>query len=457
MTAVDASPRGDDPTELDDLSWEERLEERCFQPAVARSPRYRLFVMVLGAIVAWGFVAYLYQLRDGLYVTGMRDRISWGLYITAFVFFIGISHAGTLISAILRAANAGWRTPVTRIAEAVTVVSLLSGALFVVADMGQPFRLYNFFLHGNWQSPLMWDMMAITVYLTASVTYLLVPMVPDLALFKHRLSGEVAAWRIWMYNTLALGWEGNPAQRQALSRAIAILMVLIIPIAVSVHTVVSWIFAMTTRISWDSTIFGIFFVAGAIYSGIATLIVVLAVARKVYRLEEYITPLHFRYLGYLLATTAMVMIYGNISEYATKGFKMNEHEAVAFRQLFVEDFAPYFWFYLIGGLVIPLLIVTIPATRTIGALVVASVLADLGMFIERYFIVVAGLRVPLLDYEPSNYAPTWVEWSIFASGCAGFVLLLTLFTRFFPILAIYEMKEEREHRLAAAAAEAEGS
>ncbi len=457
MSGVDAKTTWadvdvNDEEALAELSWEDRLEARCFAPAINRSPRYRLLVVGLSAVILWGFIAFIYQWRDGLYVTDMRDRISWGLYITAFVFFIGISHAGTLISAILRAANAGWRTPVTRIAESVTVVSLVSGALFVIVDMGQPMRLYHFWINGNWQSPLMWDMMAITIYLTGSVTYLLVPMVPDLAIFHDRFKGQVAAWRSWMYNTLALGWEDNPAQRKALAKAITILMVLIIPIAVSVHTVVSWIFAMTVRVSWNSTIFGVFFVAGAIFSGIATLIVLLAVVRKVYKLEEYITETHFKYLGYLLGTMALVMLYGNASEYITKGFKMNEHESVAFRQLFVDEFAPYFWFYIFGGLVIPMLIVLWKPTRTIGGLVVASILADIGMFIERYFIVVAGLKVPLLEYEPSTYSPTWVEWSIFASGCAGFVLLLTLFTRFFPILAIYEMKEEREEKEAERAA-----
>ncbi len=438
---LDTGGAGDDLAALD---WDARLEERCLRPARERSVRYKVWVGFLLTVIAWGFIAYVHQFRDGLYVTGMRDRISWGLYITAFVFFIGISHAGTLISAILRAANATWRTPVTRIAESVTVVSLVSGVLFVIVDMGQPLRLYNFWFHGNWQSPLMWDMMAITIYLTGSVIYLLVPMVPDLAFFRERLRGQVASWRLRLYDVAALGWEGNAAQRRSLQKAIVVLMVLIIPIAVSVHTVVSWIFAMTTRVSWDSTIFGVFFVAGAIFSGVATLIIVLAVVRRVYHLEEYITERHFLYLGYLLATMAMVMLYGNASEYITKGFKMNAEEALAFRDLFVEDFAPFYWTYLFAGLVLPVVVVAFKPTRTIAGLVVASAFADLGMFIERYFIVVAGLRVPLMDYTPATYAPTWVEWSIFASGCAGFMLLLTLFTRYFPILAIWEMKEEHE-------------
>jgi Ni/Fe-hydrogenase subunit HybB-like protein len=424
-------------------TWEQTLDERVLAPTQTSGRWYVVWLTFLALVIGWGVVAYLYQWRNGLYVTGMRDRISWGLYISAFVFFIGISHAGTLISAILRASNAGWRSPITRIAESITVVSLVSGALFVIVDMGRPERLYQFWLNGNWQSPLMWDMIAITIYLTASVVYLYVPMIPDLAMFRDQLGGRVNRLQMWVYRTLAIGWNNTELQRRALLRSVGILMLLIIPVAVSVHTVVSWIFAMTMRVTWDSTIFGFFFVSGAIYSGIATLIIVLAVMRKAHRLEEYITPLHFKYLAYLLAVMSLVMIYGNASEYITKGFKMPEEEKFAFEELFAGDFASMYWFYFFGGLVLPLLLVACKPTRNITGIVVAAVFVDIAMFIERYFIVVAGLRVPTMPYEPASYSPTWVEWSILASGFAGFMMLLTLFARFFPILAVWEMKEER--------------
>lgn len=425
--------------------WEQRLREHSLAPAHKPwSPRYTAWVVGLGVVIAWGFVAYFYQWRHGLVATGMRDRITWGLYITAFVFFIGISHAGTLISAILRATHASWRTPITRIAEAITVVSLVSGALFVIVDMGRPERLYQFWLNGNWQSPLMWDMMAITIYLTASVLYLYVPMIPDLGLFRDELDGRVNGLRSWAYRTFALGWSDTEAQREALLRSVAILMVLIIPIAVSVHTVVSWIFAMTSRVSWDSTIFGFFFVAGAIYSGIATLVIVLAVMRRNYHLEEYIMPMHFKNLAYLMLTMSLVMMYGNASEYITKGYKMHEGERFAFEQLFAGGFAPLYWFYFFGGLVVPFLIIAFKPTRTITGIVIAAILVDLAMFAERYFIVVGGLRVPTMQYEPATYSPTWVEWSILASGCAGFMMLLTLFARYLPILAVWEMTAEHD-------------
>jgi len=421
-----------------------RLEQTTLAPVLRTSRLYYVWVVFLLAVIAWGVYAYSVQFRDGLVVTGMRDRISWGLYITTFVFFIGISHAGTLISAILRVTQAEWRTPVTRLAEFITVVALVCGAMFVLVDLGRPDRAINVIRYGRWQSPIIWDMISITTYLTASIVYLGLPMIPDLALFRDRLKGHAPRWRVWVYRVGAVGWRGESSQKRSLAAAIMVMMILIIPIAVSVHTVVSWIFAMTLRVPWNSTIFGAFFVAGAIYSGIAMLIIVIAILRRVYHLEEYITQKHFVYLGFMLAAFAVIMMYGNISEYLTTGYKIDDAEEFHFRQLFMGQFAGFYWYYFVGGLVVPGLLVLCPWTRNIAGMVVASGLAVIAMWVERYFIVVAGLRVPLLSYEPSNYAPTWVELSIVAAGFALFALLITVIVKIFPILAVWEIAENLE-------------
>jgi molybdopterin-containing oxidoreductase family membrane subunit len=422
--------------------WNGRLEEAALTPVRRTGRRFWALVAFLLAVIGWGVYAYSVQLREGLVVTGMRDRISWGLYIATFVFFIGISHAGTLISAILRVSHARWRTPVTRMAEFVTVVALICGASFVIIDLGRPDRILNVIFYGRWQSPIIWDVLAITTYLTASVTYLFVPMIPDLALFRDRLSGKTSRWRSGLYRVLAIGWNGNATQRRALASAIGVLMILIVPIAVSVHTVVSWIFAMTLRVPWDSALFGAFFVAGAIFSGIGILIIVMAILRRAYRLEEYVTEKHFVYLGYLMATFAAIMIYANISELLVHGYKLADGVEFHFRQIFLADFAPLFWFYLLGGLVGPIVIALVPATRNIRGMVTAAILVTIAMWIERYVIVVTGLRVPLMPYEPANYAPTWVEWSLLAAGLALFALLIAVFTKIFPIIAVWEVAED---------------
>ena len=425
-------------------AWRERLERTALAPVTGTSRAYYIWVAFLLTVIGWGIYAYYRQLQDGLIVTGMRDRISWGLYITTFVFFIGISHAGTLISAILRVSQARWRTPITRMAEFITLVSLVCGALFVIIDLGRPDRVLNVILYGRWQSPIIWDVLAITTYITASTAYLFLPMIPDLALFRDRLAGRVSGWRMWLYNLLSVRWQGTRAQWRSMAAAITTAMILIIPIAVSVHTVVSWIFAMTLREPWNSTIFGAFFVAGAIFSGVATLIVVMAILRKVYHLEEYITEKHFVYLGYLLGAFSLIMVYGNVSEYLTTGYKMTEGTEFHFRQLFLGQFAGFYWFYLLGGLVLPGLLILLPWTRNIWGVVAASILVVAAMWVERYFIVVSGFRVPLMPYEPSTYAPTWVELSVMAAGFALFALLITLFVKIFPIIAIWEVAEDEE-------------
>ena len=426
-------------------SWRERLEQTALAPIVGTSRWYYLWVAFLLAVLGWGLYAYSLQLRDGLIVTGMRDRISWGLYITTFVFFIGISHAGTLISAILRVTQAGWRTPVTRMAEFITAVALACGAMFVIIDLGRPDRVLNVIIHGRWQSPIIWDVVAITTYLTASLMYLFLPMIPDLALFRDRLEGKVPRWKLWIYRIFSVGWVGSNSQRRSIASAIGLMMLLIIPIAVSVHTVVSWIFGMTLREPWNSTIFGAFFVAGAIFSGIAVLIILMAVLRKIYHLEEYITEKHFKYLGFLMTAMAMIMIYGNLSEFITVGYKLEGEGEFHFRQLFLGQFAGFYWYYFVGGLVMPALLTLLPWTRNIRGVVLAAVLVTVAMWVERYFIVVAGLRVPLMAYEPASYTPTWVEWSVMSGGFALFALLITIFVKVFPIISVWEVVEEHEN------------
>ena len=432
---------------MDTVSGERRadLERTVLRPLVHTGKTYWIVVGTLLAVFCWGLFAYATQLRDGLLVTGMRDRISWGLYITLFVFFIGISHAGTLISAILRVVKAQWRTPVTRMAEFITVVALSVGALMPVIDMGHPDRVLNMVIHGRWQSPLVWDILAITTYLTGSVIYLYLPLIPDLALSRDRLgSGDAPAWKRQFYRIASVGWRDTPRQKKYLRIAMAFMMVLIIPVAVSVHTVVSWIFAMTLRDAWDSTVFGPYFVAGAIYSGVAALILLMAVLRKAFHLGAHITETHFVNLGYILGGFTLIMLYFNLQEYVVTGYKLAGESSFHFLQVFAGEFAPTFWFYILGGIVVPGLIILIPWTRTFVGVLVAAALALAGMWVERWIIVVAGLRVPLMAYEASEYAPTWVEWSIMAGAFALFGLVIAVFVKVVPVVSIWEVAEQYE-------------
>ncbi|MBI2853482.1 MAG: polysulfide reductase NrfD [Chloroflexi bacterium] len=426
------------------VDFEDRLEERAFSPLSHISAKYALLVAVLLVFIGLGVYAYQTQFREGLVVTGMRDRISWGLYVTMFVFFIGISMAGTLISAILRIAHAEWRLPITRMAEFVTVAALVIAPVFILLDMGQPTRLSNLFIFGRWQSPLTWDVFGLTTYLIGSAIYLYLALIPDLALCRDskRLKSHPLKW---LFKAFAVEWRGTHSQHHRLARTLGIFMIVIIPVAVSMHTVTSWIFAMTLREPWDSTMYAAYFVGGALYSGVGVLIILMAVLRKAFHLEEYFKLQHFKNLGYMLAAFSLIVMFFNVSEYVTEGFKLKGDMHLYLERMFVGPLAPYYWTYALSGMVLPALLVAIPATRrSIGFIVLAALLANIGMWIERYLIVVGGLSLPLQPYHPAIYSPTWVEWSLMAAGIAGFILLITLIVKIVPAVAVWEMLEHRK-------------
>ncbi len=333
-------------------------EERLVTALTATSRRFYLLVAFLIAVIAMGAYAYITQLREGLGVTGMRHYVFWGLYMTNFVFFIGISHAGTLISAILRVTGAGWRTPITRMAEAITVFALLIGAPMILVDMGRVDRIFNIVLYGRLQSAILWDVVSVTTYITGSLIYLYVPMIPDLAILRDRFPARSLRGRL--YQGLSLNWSGTPAQHRALEKAISIMAVLIIPIAVSVHTVVSWVFSMTLRPGWHSTIFGPYFVFGAIFSGIAALLIAMALFRRALHLEEYITLKQFKYLGILFLVMDLVYLYSTLAEYLTDFYTSAHPDAEVLSALLTGRYAISFWGMLIVGFIVPAFMLALP-------------------------------------------------------------------------------------------------
>ena len=430
-----------------------RLEERVFAPITKTRKSFYLLIGVLLLVIAWATYAYAIQLQDGLWVTGMRDRISWGIYIALFVFFIGVSMAGTMVSAVLRITGAAWRTPITRVAEIVTVAALVVAGLFILFDMGRPDRLMNILIYGRWRSPVTWDVYGITTYILGSLIYLYLALIPDLALCRDKLSDRAGKIRGMLYEVLAIGWIGTERQRRRLSVGLGIMMVLIIPIAVSMHTVTSLLFANTLRESWNSTMFPAFFVAGALYSGTAVIIALIAILRRALHLEEYLTIKHFRYLAYILATTGIMVVFFNLSEFTVTGYQLTEESAFHFEQILQGALAPIYWAYIVVGIIIPILITLIPYTRNVVGITTAAGMVIVGMFLERYVIVIAGFRLPLQPYEAPMYAPTWVEWSISAGGAALFALIIALALKIVPAIAIEETVEHYEKQPPVAATE----
>jgi Ni/Fe-hydrogenase subunit HybB-like protein len=442
----------------------EAREQNLLRSVLESTWRFYAWVGFLIVVMLWGLYAYIQQLRDGLIVTGMRDQISWGLYITNFVFFIGISHAGTLISAILRVTDTEWRRPITRMAEGITVFALCIGAPMVMIDMGRPDRMLNLFRYGRIQSPIIWDVLGVSTYLTGCILYFYIPMIPDLALLADQ--PRLSSWRRRLYGALSLGWTGTAQQKALLEKAISSMAIFIIPLAVSVHTVVSWIFAMTLRPGWNSSIFGPYFVVGAIYSGAAGVIFSMYVLRRIFRLEEYVEELHFRKLGLLLLAFSLIYLYFNINEYLTAGYKLEGTERLLMDRLFVGDYAVLFWAAQSLCVFIPaaLMITVLGFKRyhryTIPGVVLSSALVVVGAWVKRYIIVVPTLRSPYLPsgqrlpWEWTHYHPTWVEWSITAAAVAGFALVYTLMAKLFPIVSIWETREQEQQSAASEQAEA---
>ncbi len=423
-------------------NFTERLERVVLHPLIYTSTGYYAFVLFLLAVVGWGFYAYIVQLRYGLVTTGMRDVVVWGFYIANFVFFLGIAMAGTVVSAILRLTNAGWRTPVTRLAELITVTALMIGGLMPVIDLGRPDRVWEIFTYGRFQSAIMWDIIVITTYLAGSLIYLYLPLIPDLALMRDRLGRGASTLKQKVYSILAVGWKNTPGQRQRLEKGISILAPAIIPMAALTHTVASFIFSWTLRPGWNSTIYGIYFIIGAIFSGIATILIVLAVFRKLYHLEEYITERHFRNLSYLLLTSLLLYLYLVGTEFLTEGYKLQVEEKTLMQFLLVGKGAVWFWFFVVAGMVIPAFLLIFRRGKTIPRIVTAAVLINVAMWVKRFVIVVPTLQIPLMPYEFGTYTPTWVEWSVTAGAFAAFMLVFAFFAKLVPLISIWEVAEE---------------
>ena len=481
---------------------------KLLDPLYTVSLRFWAWIGFWVLVMAWGGYYYVRQLIYGLGETGMNRPVYWGVYMVNFVFFIGISHAGTLISAILRVTGAEWRRPITRVAEAITAVALIVGTLQIFVDMGRLDRALNVVIYGRLQSPLLWDAISVTAYFAGSITYLFLPLIPDVALLRDNFPEGGPAWRKRLYTTLALGWRGNKAQWLRLEKAIGVMAILIIPIAVSVHTIISWILATTVQPGWHSTIFGPYFVVGAIFSGIGALFIAMSVVRKEMGLEKYITERQYRNLGLLFIVMNAIWMYFTGAEHLTlaAGQQVNEFPVLASKLW--GDFAPGFWFMVASMLiafwvmVAPMLIpaktkarglfnwrvsaaagvavvlglitlftnwLPIPdsvpgavvaaiffvvliisglglalwlKTRLVTATVISSLFVVVGMWLERWNIIVPTMTHPyLVDW--TVYRPTITEVSETAASIALFIFLFTLFFKLFPVISVWEIVEGR--------------
>ncbi|MEN9686251.1 MAG: hypothetical protein RLZZ28_2037 [Bacteroidota bacterium] len=413
----------------------------------------QIWVAVLSLICLVGAYAYYRQLSKGLVVTAMRDYVSWGIYISNFVFFVAISLVGSLITAVLRLSNVQWSTPLTRIAEIIAVSAITFASIIIIVDMGRPERFYNLFTHGRLQSPIIWDVIVITTYFFVSIMLLYFPLLPDLAImirFREKTGKQFHK----LYTFLGSFWKNKPGQIHISEKAINLLSITIIPVAFAIHTVTSWLFATTYRPGWDSTNFGAYFISGAFLVGAGGVVVAMYVFRKAYQLDRYITDAHFDKMGKVLVLLALLYLYFNVNEFLVPAFKMKKSEEEHLLGLFTGEFAPVFWFAITTAMIIPIIILLFKKGRKPLPAFVAGLLVVIGSWFKRYLIVTPTLLHPFLPMQDvpesyHHYFPSWEEWAIAIGSLAGALLIITFFARIFPIIPIQEtITETEEHEKA---------
>jgi molybdopterin-containing oxidoreductase family membrane subunit len=402
---------------------------------------------VLGLVLAVGILAWTWQIWIGLGVTGLRAPVFWALYITAFVYWIGIGHAGTLISAILYLFRARWRTSVYRAAEAMTVFAVMTAGLFPILHLGRMWFMYFLFPYGNqrtlwpnFRSPLMWDVFAVSTYLTISVVFFIVGLVPDVAAIRDASVG----WRRRIYAILAWGWEGSDSQWRHYRRAYGLLAALATPLVLSVHSVVSWDFAMALVPGWHSTLFAPFFVDGAIFSGFAMVIVLVLPMRHFFRLHPYIQEKHLDALAKLLLTTGLVLTYFYICEIFTAWYSGDIFERASLFWRVTRSYAWALWLQYFCNAVVPLALFWRRVRVSPVALYLVSVVVLIGMWFERFNIIVASLAHDFYPYTWGIYVPALVDTTIVVASFAWFFLLFLGFIRLMPSISIVEVKETLE-------------
>ncbi len=406
---------------------------------------YWIALGVSALAFACGLGLWGYQIFSGMGVAGISHPVGWGVYITNFVFWVGIAHSGTLISAVLFLFRARFRSAFNRIAEAMTVIAVMTAGLYPLIHLGRVWKFYYLLpypnqrqLWVNFRSPLIWDVFAVTTYLTISMIFFYVGMIPDLAAARRHFTGT----RQWIYKTLSLGWEGTVDQWRHYSRLYMFLAAFATPLVVSVHSVVSWDFAMSIVPGWHSTIFAPYFVAGAIFSGTAMVITLTVPMRKILKIEKYITVDHYEKIAKVLLVTALIVSFSYIVELLLALYSGNVAEITVFRYRMFGDYKILYWLMMFCNVVLPLSLFSKKLRRNIKYLFVMSLFVNVGMWLERFIIIVTSLAKEFNPYSWGTYTPSLVEIGITIGSFGMFFTFFLIFSKVLPVLSISEIKEQ---------------
>jgi molybdopterin-containing oxidoreductase family membrane subunit len=404
---------------------------------------------LLGFAIAFGlvmvmFLAVAYLLVAGVGIWGINAPIGWGFAIVNFVWWIGIGHAGTLISAILLLLRQKWRTSINRFAEAMTLFAVSCAGLFPLIHMGRPWLAYWMAPYPNpmwmwpqFRSPLVWDVFAVSTYATVSLLFWFVGLIPDLATLRDRAKNRAAQT---IYGMLAMGWRGSAVHWHRYETASLLLAGLATPLVVSVHTVVSFDFAVGQVPGWHTTIFPPYFVAGAIYSGFAMVMTLAIPIRKFYNLEDFITMRHLGNMAKVMLATGLIVAYGYMMETFMAFYSGNQFDKFTILNRMTGPYAFFYWMLIVCNIGIPQMLWSSRVRSSVPMLFVISLIVNVGMWLERFVIVVISLHRDFLPSSWGMYYPTRWDWATYVGTIGLFLTLLFLFLRFLPMISIYEMR-----------------
>src|SRR6267378_531531 len=391
------------------------------------------------------FASVSYLFVKGIGIWGNNVPVGWAFEITNFVWWIGIGHAGTLISAILLLLKQTWRTSINRFAEAMTLFAVSCAGLFPAFHTGRPWLDYYMFPYpstmGLWpqfRSPIMWDVFAVSTYGTVSLLFWFVGLIPDLATLRDR--SQSRAGRM-IYGMLAMGWRGSARHWHRYETAYLLLAGLATPLVVSVHTVVSFDFAVSIVPGWHTTIFPPYFVAGAIYSGFAMVMVLAIPIRAVYGLEDFITMRHLDNMAKVMLATGLIVAYGYFMEFFMSSYSGNKFDVFLVQQRLHGPYAPFYYALILCNILLPQLLWSFKMRHNVAVLFIMSIVVNIGMWLERFVIVVISLTRDFVPSAWGRYSPTFWDWATFIGTMGMFVTLIFLFVRVLPAISIAEMRE----------------
>ena len=436
-----------------DINSRKRELVKEFSPMLKKTGfMSKVWIGLLITVILAGLYAFYLQVQKGHEVTGMRDNVVWGIYIINFIFFVGLSYSGAFISGVLHFFQTPWKNSVSRIIEIITVLSLIVGPIFILLCIGRLDRLHYLFLYPRIQSPITWDIIAIMTDLIGCFLYLYLTFIPDFAILRDNLDAKTPTWRKKIYKFLAIGYQDTPTQHKRLHKLTGIMSTMIIAMAIVAYTVLAWIFSLTVQPGWNSTIFAPYFIIAGLYSGVGVIIIAMYLIRKYLKLDHYIRKVHFVGAGIILLVISLLFGYFTFSEYFAKWFSHKTHEINLLNTLFSR----YFWEFIFAnyfGVLVPIIILFFKKFRTIKAITFAAVIAVLGLWMNRYLIVVPTLETPFLpiqDTRPDfiHYSATWIEWSLSFAGIAAFILFFILIMKLVPIIPMSGIIDhEREPKI----------